>query len=40
METKKIKNFMFSDADAEMFENIIESVHIEADEKIIVIKKR
>lgn len=40
METGVIKNFMFSDADAEMFENIIESVHIEADEKIIIIKKR
>jgi len=39
LETGKIKNFMFRKEEAEVFESLIKEVHIEADEKLIVIIK-
>jgi len=40
LETGKIKNYLFSEGEAEVFQNLIKVVHIEADEKMIVIYKR
>jgi hypothetical protein len=38
--TGKVENFMFRKEEALVFENLIDSVHIEADRKLIIIKKK
>lgn len=40
VQTGKIQNFLFSEGESEVFESLIKEVHIEADEKIIIIKKK
>lgn len=40
VETGKIQNFLFSEGESGVFENLIKEVHIEADEKIVVIIKK
>lgn len=39
LETGKIKNFLFTEGESWVFENLIKEVHIEADEKLIIIVK-
>lgn len=40
LETGKIENYLFREGEIEVFENLIKEVHIEADEKLIVIIKK
>ena len=39
LQTGKIENYLFREGEVEVFENLIKEVHVEADEKLIVIIK-